>query len=460
MIQAFHSQLRLQLLIPILLLFVAIGGSGVFIIHELEKRDIRQQIIRRAELAAHSIQFSAETSSSVSQIQRYVAAAGAEDGITFAVVIAGSPPHVVATTELALQGVPANLLAARIGSAILATRTQVHFFEDEHLLRYIEPLLITNVIADNQPLGKGALIIEIDTANANEATATIALRLSLLLSGALTIVGVTLWLLISRLVLRPQNRLLEATERRGRGELSLAVVSGDNELARLAQAFNEMLTRNDEQAAHLKKLNSRLADMAHTDSLTGIANRRRFDEFLVAEVKRSRRHARWLSVLMCDVDFFKQYNDHYGHQSGDIALIGLANLLALSSRDDDLAARIGGEEFAIVMPETTAPQARIFAERLRKLLAKRHIDHAHSSVSDALTLSIGVYSTVPTVGTSPANILAQADAALYWVKENGRDQVRVIEGRRSRSPDDANAERLATGTVNKPSGKLVRLKES
>jgi diguanylate cyclase (GGDEF)-like protein len=179
---------------------------------------------------------------------------------------------------------------------------------------------------------------------------------------------------------------------------------------------------------------TRLLDTAHRrlqstsfrDGLTEIANRRRFDEFIDLEWRRSMRGGTPVSLIMIDIDFFKAYNDTYGHQRGDDCLKRVALCLSGAlNRPGDLAARYGGEEFAIVLAGTTAGGARAVAETLRARVEGLGLPHAGSSTSDRVTITLGVASAIPLRDSSPATLIAAADRALYRAKRAGRNRVEV-----------------------------------
>ena len=176
----------------------------------------------------------------------------------------------------------------------------------------------------------------------------------------------------------------------------------------------------------LEENNRDLARLAHLDALTGLANRRRFDQIIDAEFRRTVRVRQPLSLLMMDVDFFKRYNDVYGHVAGDDCLKQLAGILHASQRRaGDLAARYGGEEFVMILPNTDSRGAALIAEKIRAQTAALQIPH---SASDAgmITLSIGVYSMVPEHEKNTTEELIQlADACLYAAKRDGRNKVNV-----------------------------------
>jgi diguanylate cyclase (GGDEF)-like protein/PAS domain S-box-containing protein len=173
----------------------------------------------------------------------------------------------------------------------------------------------------------------------------------------------------------------------------------------------------------LQEANQTLERMANLDGLTQIANRRRFDDYLGQEWQRHLREQEPLGLILIDIDYFKKYNDYYGHQGGDICLIQVAQTIAkIPQRATDLVARYGGEEFAIILPNTSSENALIVAEEIRKAIALLQIPHANSQVSDYVTLSLGIASIIPTLQNSSDDLIAQADQALYFAKAQGRDR--------------------------------------
>lgn len=179
--------------------------------------------------------------------------------------------------------------------------------------------------------------------------------------------------------------------------------------------------------AALVKANQELELLATLDSLTGIANRRRFDEFLCREWLRLFREKLPLSLIICDVDYFKPYNDTYGHLAGDFCLQEVARTIdRCIKRPADLAARYGGEEFAVILPNTDAEGAFHVAELIRQQVERLKITHANSEVSEYVTLSLGVTSVIPNPEVNPDTLIAIADKALYSAKQQGRNSV-VVE---------------------------------
>ncbi|MEI7610681.1 MAG: diguanylate cyclase [Rhodospirillaceae bacterium] len=176
----------------------------------------------------------------------------------------------------------------------------------------------------------------------------------------------------------------------------------------------------------LKRLRDRLELMTTTDGLTGVANRRGFDASLSREWQRAVRGKTPLSLIMGDIDFFKTFNDHYGHLAGDSCLRRVAEAMAASvSRPADLVARYGGEEFVALLPETEATGARLLAEEMRRRVAELDIPHTTSAAAPHVTVSLGVATLVPESRDDPGYLILQADEALYQAKDQGRDRVVV-----------------------------------
>ena len=174
----------------------------------------------------------------------------------------------------------------------------------------------------------------------------------------------------------------------------------------------------------LQRSNQELLRLVKSDCLTGVANRRHFDEYLRDEWRRGVREQRPFSLLLCDIDFFKAYNDNYGHPAGDACLKKVAAVLQQCVRSPaDLVARYGGEEFAIVLPNTDLKEASDLAEKIRFTLQQHQIPHCGSSVAPWVTVSIGLTTTIPRADLSEEVAIAEADGALYAAKQRGRDRV-------------------------------------
>lgn len=173
----------------------------------------------------------------------------------------------------------------------------------------------------------------------------------------------------------------------------------------------------------LKRKADLLSQLACTDALTGIANRRQFDQYLARECGRAQRSQIPLSLVMIDLDYFKHYNDHYGHAAGDQCLKQVAQALGQElCRPGDLVARYGGEEFVALLPSTDPDSARLMAERLRQAVARLALPHARSQAGEHVSICLGVACSQPR-NLNASELLAEADANLYLAKQLGRNQV-------------------------------------
>ena len=173
----------------------------------------------------------------------------------------------------------------------------------------------------------------------------------------------------------------------------------------------------------LKTSNQQLRELVTIDGLTQLANRRRFDEYLTQEWKRAAREQMPISLLLGDLDFFKRYNDTYGHQAGDDCLRSCgAAIMNSVKRPADLAARYGGEEFVLVLPNTETNGAICVAQKIREKIAALKIVHAKSTVSGYITLSLGIATLIPEPNKSLEKLILAADTALYEAKRAGRDR--------------------------------------
>jgi diguanylate cyclase (GGDEF)-like protein len=166
--------------------------------------------------------------------------------------------------------------------------------------------------------------------------------------------------------------------------------------------------------------------MSITDPLTGLLNRRYLEERLMEELNRSRRYEHPMSFMMIDIDDFKHYNDRNLHQAGDLALEMTAQCLKSALRSADVASRYGGEEFCILLPQTSLSEAKIIAERIRRRVERTRYPHGKHQPLGALTVSIGISSLAPGLET-PETIIRAADRALYLAKERGKNRVEAFE---------------------------------
>lgn len=264
-------------------------------------------------------------------------------------------------------------------------------------------------------------------------------RLSLVWTGALgVLLGAGIAVVIGLSITRPLGRLSDAMGRLAAGALNVAVpdrVRRDEvgRMARALEVFKESMNRNVELKAAENKLltaNAELEELARVDGLTGLGNRRCFDETLETEFLHCAREQWPLSLILIDVDRFKVFNDTYGHQAGDACLKSLSQAVKRWARRPlDLAARYGGEELAVLLPNTDREAAADIAERIRLAIRDLRIEHSGSAVG-VVTASLGVATVYPSddMATSK-DVVKTADLYLYAAKAQGRDRVVAASGR-------------------------------
>jgi diguanylate cyclase (GGDEF)-like protein len=245
----------------------------------------------------------------------------------------------------------------------------------------------------------------------------------ILLAGILSFL--VIWLGGELLVVRPIKSLARGAVLLGSGDLTARIPTEGlaPELRRLGESFNAMAVQLREREDELRSANERLSDLASKDALTGIANRRGFDEQCAAEWNRAKRAGEPLALLVIDVDHFKRFNDRYGHLAGDACLQRVAaSISGIARRAGDLAARTGGEEFALLLPATDLDQAAKIAESVRLEVEAMNIAHK-SSPEARVTVSVGAAASRADRGGSMLSLIDSADAALYRAKRAGRNCV-------------------------------------
>ncbi|MEZ5503928.1 MAG: diguanylate cyclase [Halioglobus sp.] len=194
----------------------------------------------------------------------------------------------------------------------------------------------------------------------------------------------------------------------------------------IAQELGDLTISLRDRNRQLRDARRQLTDLANVDELTGLGNRRLVNSVLKEEINRARRAGVELSVIMLDVDFFKDYNDRYGHPAGDEVLQKLADIMQrASSRAGELVARFGGEEFILLLPGASAPAALRTALRLQEMIAQERIPHAASTVAEYITISQGVITVRPDGEHQPMDLIKLADKALYSAKAAGRNAIAV-----------------------------------
>lgn len=209
-----------------------------------------------------------------------------------------------------------------------------------------------------------------------------------------------------------------------REKLIETLKSRNEALANLNKAFKALTVTLKNKNAALENLNQAFQVLAIRDQLTALFNRRYFDDAISSEVARATRYGRELSIIFLDVDHFKQYNDQFGHQHGDLVLKRLATIVKSNIREIDIATRYGGEEFVIILPETAKNEAYGIADKIRRAVAEGTADLSRGNPPTKVTVSAGVAS----LGQDGANVqqlIAKADEAVYAAKREGRNAVRL-----------------------------------
>lgn len=305
-------------------------------------------------------------------------------------------------------------------------------------------------------IGGGCVMAHIDQSEAFASLwrlTALAAGLAVLLIAVASIMSI----IIGRRIAGPITKLTLVTrDIIGGNYQARADVSGNNEVSELARAFNLMgehvlkllgdlgehnarlEERVRDRTAALEAANQKLALLSTSDGLTGLANRRQLDHVLDVEWRRAVRHAGPIALVMVDVDHFKHFNDHYGHQEGDECLRQIASVLAHhAQRSGELAARYGGEEFAIVLPGADADEAGALAEEVRRAIVGLAMPHVMSEFA-VVTVSLGVASVIPDGSEGVSGLIAAADRALYRAKAAGRNRVELMPTTRAVTEDTLN----------------------
>jgi len=268
-----------------------------------------------------------------------------------------------------------------------------------------QPLAWVRIRMDRRLMAQGQRVIK---------DVLVQLAVVALATGLVLLVTMHWWLVRPIARLRSDVADISATRR---WDQTLAYDRPD-EIGALTQGINGLLAVLREQVGVLETLSS-------TDALTGIANRRQFDERLAHELVRLGRRSGPLSLLLVDVDHFKLYNDRYGHPAGDAVLRQLGALLRASCRQQDLPARLGGEEFGLLLPDTDAAGGAAMAEKVMKALAALAVEHGSSPTAPVVTVSMGIATWSMVLAGGAAELFAQADKALYAAKHSGRQRACV-----------------------------------
>lgn len=254
--------------------------------------------------------------------------------------------------------------------------------------------------------------------------------------------ALTYWQITPEKYLSQEKRQLESLEKTGKyGPYEKEYIHADGHFVpvRLSGQIVEIegdkyiwssvedITDHKEAEEELARLYKEVEQLSLQDGLTGIANRRMFDKTLYKEWKRAQRDRSPLSLIIFDIDYFKQYNDYYGHLQGDECLKQVAKALCeVSKRAIDLISRYGGEEFVLLLPETNETQAFQIAEKCFRAIKHQNLPHELSIACDVVSVSAGVSTMIPSKKSQPSMLIAAADKLLYQAKQNGRNRFAQI----------------------------------
>ncbi|WP_299261338.1 diguanylate cyclase [uncultured Kushneria sp.] len=239
--------------------------------------------------------------------------------------------------------------------------------------------------------------------------------------GVLFAVVIVILGLLEFIVLAPTRRLARFTREQRREDdfseiLPVSLVARRDELGSLAREFQHLLM-------HQKQRTNSLEQLSQRDHLTGLLNRRYLDEYLVQALMQAHHERRGVGLIIIDIDYFKAYNDHYGHPEGDHCLTRVARTLDRLVDDQGIVARAGGEEFIAVLPDTNRKRTWRLAEQLRLAVAAMSLPHEHSRVAPHVTISVGLAISLPEAPCQPAELMRLADESLYRAKQAGRNRV-------------------------------------
>jgi len=329
----------------------------------------------------------------------------------------------------------------RKSAEIFALSDPVGSMAGRRLMREIDELsheIVSNRLSIYFDVEKDELRTEVA---ASEAAFAKMNRLLLIGVSASAVISVLLILYLIRSIIRPIRIFKEGAFLIGRGNLDYRIGLRDGfEINLLVDEFNRMAgmlqesyerleDKVEERTQKLNDANEMLRELSVTDGLTGAYNHRHFYERLKAEIERARRNKRPLSLLMVDIDDFKNYNDTHGHIEGDAVLKGVAECMMKSVRGQDFVARYGGEEFAIILPETDLDGAVSMAERIRLYILSRNFPSEETQPGGVISVSIGAATLSPASPPEPEFLIKEADDALYLAKSRGRNRVERADRR-------------------------------
>jgi len=342
-------------------------------------------------------------------------------------ILVATPPELTANLKILLLSIKQNT------SSIAALYSHLELRPDVSSRNAINAHLIDKLYAQLESINDDSLRLSFsaNTEIQRVFTRQFSIMLPVLLVLAIVLIGMSVY--IYRGIRGSLHRLNKGVSDVSRGFLDHPVEGlGNDEISEVADHFNTMLEKLDETTVSRVQLQEvveeetrQLKTLSETDALTKLPNRRAFDIRYIAELANSKRSGLPLCLFMVDIDHFKQYNDGYGHEEGDIALARVAQAIKENlPRNTDFVARYGGEEFVVLLPVTDLEGAGNIAERLCNCIRLLHIPHQYSPVADVLTVSIGVAQTGGKM-IMDADLIRHADRALYRAKHIGRNQYQV-----------------------------------
>jgi len=293
-----------------------------------------------------------------------------------------------------------------------------------------EKEFITAISMNNNVYGNPAYLIKSKfKRNLSEQGSAVINTSLLVIFSCLILLIIIIWFLIKNLIIKPVDQLeYQVKSIEDDRYSSSMIITGDDELGHLSKAIDTMAATITSKNRELIEVNRHLELISITDGLTGLYNRRHFDERIKNEWERGLRSGETLSVIMCDVDFFKKYNDIYGHQAGDECLKRVAIALKGSvHRSIDEIYRYGGEEFIILLPNTSTSGVVCIAEELLNSVFNMKIAHSGSPDYGFVTVSLGAASMIPKTMESFTGLVSHADAALYESKKRGRNRIHMAK---------------------------------
>lgn len=339
-------------------------------------------------------------------------------------ILTATPPELTAKLKILLLSIEQNT------SSIAALYSHLELSADVSSRNAINTHLIDKLYAQIENIRDDSLRLSY-SANA-EIQRVFTLQVSIMLPVLLILVVVLIFMsaYIYRGIKSSLYKLNKGVSDASSGFLDQPVEGlGNDEISEIADHFNTMLDKLDKTTVSriqlqevVEKETRHLKTLSETDALTKLPNRRAFDNRYITELANSKRSGLPLCLFMVDIDHFKQYNDGYGHEEGDIALTRVAQAIMENlPRDTDFVARYGGEEFIVLLPVTDLEGARIIADRLCNSIRLLRMPHRHSPAADVLTISIGVAKIEGNMAMD-TDLIRHADLALYHAKNNGRNQ--------------------------------------